>query len=190
MTDGAAPSWRLLARPGLIAVLVVPLLLAEARRAHADFCVIPSPVTAAEEADIVFSGTTRAGGRGSTRFDVTAVWKGPQLSTIRIRQTLRFATHFDAGESYLVYAYRSEHRGRAAWFTHFCTRTTRLEQAREDLEELAVIRQSTALSPSLGAVLVEASRGLYIGAGIAFVVIALRVAGALSAWFGERRSRP
>ena len=190
MTDGAALSRRLLARLGLIAVLAVPLLLAETGRAHADFCLIPSPLVAAEEVDMVFAGTTRAGGRGSTKFDVTAVWKGPQLSTIRIRQTPRFATDFEAGETYLVYAYRGEHRGGTAWFTDFCTRTKRLEQAREDLQKLAVIRQGTALSPSPGAVLVETSRGLYIGAGIAFVVIALRVAGGLSAWFAERRSRP
>lgn len=190
MTDGGAPSWRLLAKLGLIAVLVVPLLLAEAERAHADSCATSSPLTAAEEVDMVFSGTTRAGGLGSTRFDVTEVWKGPQLSTITIRQYPRIADYFEAGETYLVYAYRAEHRGRPAWFTDFCTPTKPLDQAREDLEKLAVLRQGTALSPSPGAVLAETSRGLYVGAGIVGVLIALRAAGALSAWFGERRARP
>ena len=180
---------------GLSALLLAPLLVTETGRADACFCEpYPPPLAAAEEADIVFSGTTRAGGLGFVGFDVTTVWKGPRLSTLVIRQPLSLSPHciisFEAGESYLVYAYRTGERGDTEWSTNLCTRTRLLALAQEDLEELPAFGQGRALPPSPGAVLDETGPVLLIGAGIVGVLIVLRAVGALPTRLGGRRSRP
>ena len=106
-----------------------------------------SPSEALERADAVFMGRAVSVSyvekvRGEqtyidsviTKFNVTAVWKGPISETTYIDHGGPCGTSFDVGEEYIVYAYNFGRRDGLS--TGLCSRTTRLSRAIEDLAEL------------------------------------------------------
>ena len=106
-----------------------------------------SPSEALERADAVFMGRAVSVSyvekvRGEqtyidsviTKFNVTAVWKGPISETAYVDHGGPCGTRFDVGEEYIVYAYNFGRR--TGLTTGLCSRTARLSWAMEDLAGL------------------------------------------------------
>jgi hypothetical protein len=93
---------------------------APASEASACSCVSGSSCGASERADAVFVGRATSGS-SLVRFDVERSFKGVSVGPVEIANGPgTCAVVFEAGERYLVYAYRDE-TGRLA--THMCSRT-------------------------------------------------------------------
>ena len=135
--------------------LIVLIGFAVGRRpAHACTCApLPAPLVALDQADFVFAGkviriTTGQGEYGQmlhVLFEVDAYRKGAYGAQVLIETAVHSAScgfPFERGRKYLVYGFRSD----ASLTTNICTRTSRLEDAGEDLaalgdaEEVAVSR--------------------------------------------------
>ena len=147
---------------GLIGLLLGLSLVIETDRAHACICggPRPTPLEAAADADIVFSGTVVSRSDDSeatlvTRLRVDAVWKGPSETTIVIKQTgTSCAADFSGGRAYLVYAYKASGGWGIPswtpwndWTTSNCTRTMPLHLAQDDIDALDALANDTDFSP-------------------------------------------
>ena len=80
-------------------------------------------------------------------FEVKKAWKGVNEKTISIftsSQSAACGYGFKTGHTYLVYAHGND-EGRLA--TSICSRTRRLKDAREDLEELGAVKSEVGKMP-------------------------------------------
>ena len=183
----------------LIFALAVNLLVAgtsNLRNAHACTC---APLGPLEEhlrtSDAVFSGEVMGidendlspgpGPRlGKVTFDVSDVWKGVSEEPVAVYGQGPGAScgiDFEEGESYLVYAYRSNGDGGNLLQTDLCNGTKPLGAAERDLRVLA---PPDAALPGTGGYMFTP-----IGATIAGVFTLLALAGTLVMWrlrLGER----
>ena len=170
------------------ALLLAPLLTVQLAtgggRAHACSCVQPAPpLEALEGAAAVFSGTVVSfetftfevdfgSDSGavfwSVEIDVDRVWKGPVAST-----TFVYVWHgpacgygnFEVGEDFLVYAHQRDFPGvdDDTLFVSFCSRTTPIDRAGEDLLALG---EGQAPAPGIaGANPVSSAEGQSHGSG-------------------------
>ncbi len=137
----------------LIFALAVNLLVAgtsNLRNAHACSCVSVPLEKHLRTSDAVFSGevvgidendlSPGPGPRlGKVTFDVSDVWKGVSKESVAVYGQGPEATcgiDFEEGESYLVYAYRSNGDGANLLQTDLCNETKPLEAAERDLRVL------------------------------------------------------
>jgi hypothetical protein len=106
----------------------------------------PAPKVALEASSAVFSGKVtniETDNQGIVRitFEISRTWKGTKESSVKVSTATTSAAcgyKFKKGESYLVYCYRSDSRGKKPGILHtnICTRTRSLKMAVDDLKEL------------------------------------------------------
>ena len=101
----------------------------------------PAPSQARDNATAVFSGKASKVETSETQKKVTIkvdkVWKGEVFETTLVTTCSNGACcgyGFTEGESYLIYAYKAEHH--TDYRVTLCSRTTRLADAKSDLQEL------------------------------------------------------
>lgn len=144
-------------KKNLLFVLAIGfLLLASPVTCHGCSCGYErDPVKALNLAGVVFSGTVleinqyvhedRKKGeiydyRNVVRFEVQNVWKGTDQTEFIVMTNAGGDTacgfDFQAGESYLVYAYKIENTNGVEWHTSTCSRTALLASASADLTQL------------------------------------------------------
>jgi hypothetical protein len=179
----------------LIFALVVNLLVAgtsNLRNAHACSCVSVPLEKHLRTSDAVFSGevvgidesdlSPGPGPRlGKVAFDVSDVWKGVSEESVAVYGQGPEATcgiDFEEGESYLVYAYRSN--GGGALQTDLCNATKPLEAAERDLQVLGP--PDTTLPGTGGSI-------LPIGDVTTATFALLALASALVVWWLRRGER-
>jgi len=124
-----------------IAVVVTGILIMPGS-AHACSCVPPgSQQEELAESDAVFSGmVTSVTNDATATFDVKRVWKGAVTGQDTVKTPENSAMcgfGFQEGKSYVVYASENDD---GEWHTTICTRTTSLDNARTDIEELGDAR--------------------------------------------------
>ncbi len=97
-------------------------------------------------ADVVFSGLVKKitlderNRRQTTSFNVEKAFKGVSGTVIELVDSgSSCSAEFEEGEKYLVYAYRS--KDGKELYTHYCTRTTELSKAGDDLVYLNGLSQ-------------------------------------------------
>jgi hypothetical protein len=131
------------ARRPLLLALAALALAAAAPRALACSCAPPGePRAELAAADAVFAGRVvsvepqeaAAFPRLAVRFALKAVWKGlpegDEATLTTAADSAACGYHFEEGEEYLVYAYRSDDGDLT---TSLCSRNARLDQAAADL---------------------------------------------------------
>jgi hypothetical protein len=98
-------------------------------------------------ADVVFSGLVKkitpdeAKVRLKMSFNVEKAFKGVSGTVIELTDSrTSCSAEFDEGKKYLVYAYRSKDGNEL--YTHYCTRTTELSKAHDDLVYLNGLSQT------------------------------------------------
>lgn len=127
----------------LIPALAFAALLASAKEARACSCVPPPPPnTALERAASVFVGevvsVTASGQQKKVRLTVDERFKGEGDELVTLLTPAESAAcgrNFVKGTRYLVYAEEVE----GVLHDHLCSRTTPIEQAKDDLEALAAV---------------------------------------------------
>jgi hypothetical protein len=131
----------------MLALFFVGTSILSAEAAHACTCVPPqSPGAERERAAAVFSGKVLQVKRHKSAedifggvevvFRVDKAWKGAGKRTVSVftsSQSAACGYSFTKGHTYLVYA-SANSEGRLS--TSICSRTRRLKDAREDLDEL------------------------------------------------------
>jgi hypothetical protein len=103
----------------------------------------PPPKEAVQNSDLVFIGSVVkinkiADNQLAVLFKVNNVIKGDSLSNVVIRTAASSAScgyNFVKNSMYIVYATKGENR---IYHTHTCTRTSLLEHATQDVEELGI----------------------------------------------------
>lgn len=114
----------------------------------------PSPLQELAESDAVFSGTVTAVEVDASglvpvrrvKFDVAQCWKGGIGSMIEVQTNESEAAcgrHFTLGVAYLVYAVGP----RTGLHTHLCDRTSPIQFAQDDLDQLGEPHCTTAIEP-------------------------------------------
>lgn len=139
-------------------VLLLTLLLSLPRKSSACSCVPPpTPLVALAGSDAVFSGvvksvtpfSTQYGKTHMVKLQVLSRWKGEMDKEIYIQTADNSAAcgyPFEEGVSYIVYANLYDN------FLHtgLCSRTARLEDAADDLQELDEGEQISTYKPRCG----------------------------------------
>lgn len=182
---------------GIVAVALVNIGAAMAAPgcAHACSCGMPagSPERVAEQAlsgsSAVFSGEVvdidwpllpvSSAAPETVTFRVSEVWKGPERRTLEVKTAVSDAScgyPFDAGESYLVYAYDDGAGGVAS--ASLCSSTKPLSDAGADLEALGPGAAPPGGPPSVTFGLVSAlpflDRMTWAGAAALAALVALK----------------
>ncbi|MFN7965038.1 MAG: hypothetical protein U0V87_05050 [Acidobacteriota bacterium] len=136
----------------IAASLLVLSIRIAATNAIACDCVSPAtPRDRLDQASVVFSGTVIASTVATApkwtafyRFQVIDRFKGEVPSEVVLEhEDSDCSFHFEAGASYLVYAY-----GKQRLFAHTCSATQRLSSAGPEIEALEKLRDKPATSAS------------------------------------------
>jgi len=148
--------------------------------AHASCAEIPSPETAMQQSDAVFSGivlSVKALNRskwGSSAdpvevaFRVTEAWKGVDADRVTVRMAASVANRFVEGMPYMVYARKTL----TGFRIDSCTRTAELALAADDLAALGKGKVPPP-SPELESAIRSNTVGIYLfWAGTAFAALA------------------
>ena len=160
----------------LIALTVLLIFFASiSDKAAACSCSVPpAPLVALEQSDFVFSGVVRSitplkstyGGNLLVNIQVLSKWKGDVNRDIIVQTADNSAAcgyNFERGKSYLIYGHVYE----GVPSTNICTRTARLENAGEDLRDLAEAEEVSTHSPRCGgptsSVVVQTFLFMFIG---------------------------
>jgi hypothetical protein len=123
-------------------ILIIPIILTfYSSNSFACSCAeVKTPEEGLTNSDNVFSGKVvdikRVGDENKVLFKVSSVWKGDSQTQLILYTSLSEAScgfEFQTGEEYLVYANKIDD-GRL--HTSFCSRTTLLSNAEEDLRVL------------------------------------------------------
>ncbi len=160
----------------IVALFFLVLLHASApAKSLACSCIAPAgPLVELGSSDFVFSGVVQSitpinaeyGRTLIVKLQVLSKWKGnltKEVVVVTADNSAACGYPFEKGRSYLVYGYEHEN----VMQTGICTRTTRLEDADEDLRDLKAGEEFSTIRPRCGgptsAVVVQTFMFLFIG---------------------------
>lgn len=140
-------------------------------------CIAPAgPLVELGSSDFVFSGVVKSitpinsahGGNLIVKLQVLSKWKGDlteEVVVVTANNSAACGYPFEKGTSYLVYGYENQN----VMQTGICTRTTRLEDADEDLRDLKAGEEVSTIRPRCGgptsAAVIQTFMFLMIGIG-------------------------
>jgi hypothetical protein len=128
----------------LLLASIVAVVLCQAD-ANACFCGLPDLSQSIKSAKTIFSGKVIEASPERVVFEINEVWKGQlkEKFTLSVNGS-SCDVYFNVGETYLVYALKDKNwlSGEDRWHTHFCTRTRKIAEAKEDIDRLWTLKLS------------------------------------------------
>jgi hypothetical protein len=118
--------------------------------AKACFCGPPNFSQSIISAKTIFSGKVVEASPERVVFQVDEVWKGQHKEKFTLTMNGSSCDfYFKVGETYLVYALKDKDwlSGEDRWYTHLCTRTRKIAEAKEDIDRLWSLKLSMLKKP-------------------------------------------